>query len=774
MKRFFAFLLILWGGLYCVACAEDPAIPGLDIRLTSVMFMTSNNPGLAADVTATINHDDRTVLARMNGGSLTALTPSLFAVGAAGYDPQGAQDFTTPVYYTLLSKDGFSSLGYMITVLPGGDLYDCTLAKQFLAIGYAVGESDQAVTNNLTLPLTSTNGCTVAWSSSATNIVVNGTTGTVTRPPFKAGDLGVTLTATITKGTSSTTKDFPVRVIRRGVTDQECADLDVGAVAVGYTAPDTATSVTKNVTLPTAGTNGSTISWASDKPAVVSVGGVVTRPDFSPAGDAAVVLTATATKNTNTANRDINLTVKQKDDPAIAAVASAMTNLEVVFAANESASFVTNNVLLATTNTTYGVGIVWSRVSGTAVEINGAVTRPAFTAGNDTVVLRATLTKTTFAGAPTRTETKNFTLIVIKNVPNDAEAVGAAKAALAIAYQSGDSASFITKNVTLPLTDTLGYETTISWAQTVGTAIAADGTVTRPAYSGANATVTLTATISRSKDSSATDTKVFENLVVIKLPPTSDDEKVAADKDNLAVGYAAGDSATSVTKNLTLAIAGTNAGVTIAWASDKADVVSTAGVVTRPAKGEADVEVKLTATISCGGAIDQTKEFTLTVKAIPSMTLLFANADFEVDAALTTGSGTALTYSTTEYFQGARSLRVVAAALTGNGTLFKTSANCDGKQSYTKVVFWLKGSSTSAGLSVRMVTANTYWNIGAATGSPYVSSSSAGYGTTFNLATWTKVELTLPATGDTSGYVFELRGGKTGSYDFYIDGISFE
>ncbi|MFD1677664.1 immunoglobulin-like domain-containing protein, partial [Alicyclobacillus fodiniaquatilis] len=83
------------------------------------------------------------------------------------------------------------------------------------------------------------------------------------------------------------------------------------------------------------------------------------------------------------------------------------------------------------------------------------------------------------------------------------------KAALAIGYAAGDSASNVTQNLTLPTTGSNG--STISWSSDTPTVVANDGTVTQPAYSDGNATVTLTATITKG---SASDTQTFTVTVV--------------------------------------------------------------------------------------------------------------------------------------------------------------------------------------------------------------------------------------------------------------------
>lgn len=610
MKRSFLLLLIIVGSFFIASCADDPVVPGIDLKLTRVVFETAKNTGLIADVEASINHADRSVLAQINGGELSALEPTLYALGAGSYEPSGKQDFSNPVFYNIISRDGFSSLGYMVTVLPGGDAYDVALARQWLDVVYAAGESALAVTNNVTLASSSTNGCTIAWQSSGTNIVVSGTSGAVYRPPFSAGNVSVTLTATISKGNASTTKTFTLLIIRQGITDQERVNEDVGAATIGYAGGDSATSITKNLTLPASGTaNGSTFVWTSSNAAVIANNGTVTRPDYGPAGDALVTLHLRGTKNAASAERKfVDLKVLQKEDPAITNVAAVKAALAIGYAADESASAVTNNITLPTLEN--GVAISWaSSVPGT-IATDGTVVRPAFTAGDASVTLTASLSQTTFVGSPERTGIKTFTLTVIKLPPNDAEAVAATKAALAIVYSTGESAAAIKNDLTLATSGL--YGATVAWASSIPATISTTGVVTRPSYSDGDATVTLTAAISRGV---VNDTKEFANQIVIKNVPSTDDEKVATDKANLEIGYAAGDSASSVTKNLTLATTGTNAGVTIAWGSSDAGVIGTDGIVTRPAIGQPDASVTMTATIT-SGSVNDTKVFNLTVKAL--------------------------------------------------------------------------------------------------------------------------------------------------------------
>ena len=141
-----------------------------------------------------------------------------------------------------------------------------------------------------------------------------------------------------------------------------------------------------------------------------------------------------------------------------------------------------------------GTTITWTSSDTTVIASDGTVIRPAADA---TVTLTATIEKNGVS------DTKTFTLTVKKDL-SDAESVAADKAALDIGYAGTDSATSVTQDMTLPTSGDSG--TVITWASDMTGVIANDGTVTRPAADAADASVTLTATITKNSES---DTKTF-------------------------------------------------------------------------------------------------------------------------------------------------------------------------------------------------------------------------------------------------------------------------
>ncbi|MFC5404740.1 immunoglobulin-like domain-containing protein [Cohnella soli] len=469
-------------------------------------------------------------------------------------------------------------------------------AKLALVVGFESGDSAASVTADLTLPVTGASGTTISWSSNDSTVVDED--GKVTRPSYTAGDKEVTLTATITKGGVTETKTFTVKVKASLPTDAEAVAAAKLALAVSFGSGDSATNVTKNLTLPVTGTSGTTITWSSNDSTVVDEDGIVTRPSYS-AGDKEVTLTATITKGGVTETKTFTVKVKANPQTNAEAVADDKAALEVSFGSGDSATNVTKDLTLPAAGAS-GTTITWSSSDATVVDEDGKVTRPSYTAGDKEVTLTATITK---GGV---TETKTFTVKVKANPQTNAEAVADDKAALEVSFGSGDSATNVTKDLTLPVTGASG--TTISWSSNDATVVDEDGKVTRPSYTAGDKEVTLTATITKG---GVTETKTF--TVKVKANPQTNAEAVADDKAALEVSFGSGDSATNVTKNLTLPVTGAS-GTTITWSSNDSTVIAPDGKVTRPSYTAGDKEVTLTATITIGG-VTETKTFTVKVKA---------------------------------------------------------------------------------------------------------------------------------------------------------------
>ena len=87
---------------------------------------------------------------------------------------------------------------------------DVATAKASLEITFAKGDSARSVTRDISLP-DKVGDVSVKWTSSNRGIIA--TDGFVIRPAFVDGDAMVTLTATLSKGNASDTKDFNLTVL---------------------------------------------------------------------------------------------------------------------------------------------------------------------------------------------------------------------------------------------------------------------------------------------------------------------------------------------------------------------------------------------------------------------------------------------------------------------------------------------------------------------------------------------------------------------------------
>ena len=174
----------------------------------------------------------------------------------------------------------------------------------------------------------------------------------------------------------------------------------------------------------------------------------------------------------------------------------------------------------------------------------------------------------------------------------DSERVSRDKASLTL----GDTSAVIS-DLTLPTEGEAG--STISWATSDASVVAADGKVTRPAVGQPDAKITLTATITSGEES---DAKEF-TVTVLHLPSSTE----AVDSDLAAIDLG---NLSAVTEDITLPTKG-DKGSGITWSSSNKSVVTDDGKVTRPI-GKKAATLTLTATVT-SGEVSKTREFTVTV-----------------------------------------------------------------------------------------------------------------------------------------------------------------
>ncbi len=277
------------------------------------------------------------------------------------------------------------------------------------------------------------------------------------------------------------------------------------------------------------------------------------------------------------------------------------TALQIGYASGDSASRVSQAIKLPAKGSS-GSTIKWTSGSPTYMSDSGQIiTRP--TAGQSAVTL-------VFFAAIQYGRAMDYKTFTITLDPNATETsrVAADKAALEIDFGGSDVAARVTVPFDkLPATGSHG--SVITWQSSNTGIISHDGkTVNRPVRGSGDAVVVLTATI---RAGSVADTKIFVLTVKAQF---SDEERIAADKAELAIGYSSGNSASHVTDNLTLRTKGVY-GSDIVWLSSNEAVISNTGVVKRPSRSTGDTSVSLTAIILSNGRAEY-KVFTMTVKSL--------------------------------------------------------------------------------------------------------------------------------------------------------------
>ncbi|MCR8996111.1 immunoglobulin-like domain-containing protein [Brevibacillus laterosporus] len=184
-------------------------------------------------------------------------------------------------------------------------------AKTALNITFAPSETASTVANDFDLTDAGLEGTSITWASNKPAVItVSGNKAQVTR---STNNETVTLTATISKNGTNDTKAFDLTVLAdssKVVTDTQAVAAAKAALEITFANSETASTVGSNFTLPTSGEEGTSITWESSKPAVISVAGdqaTVTKSS----SDETVVLTAKISKNGVEDTKTFNLTVKQ-------------------------------------------------------------------------------------------------------------------------------------------------------------------------------------------------------------------------------------------------------------------------------------------------------------------------------------------------------------------------------------------------------------------------------------------------------------------------------
>jgi hypothetical protein len=277
---------------------------------------------------------------------------------------------------------------------------------------------------------------------------------------------------------------------------------------------------------------------------------------------------------------------------------------------------VTGNLTLVTT--IEDATVSWASSNTAIITAAGVVTRPE---ADTFVTLTATIT------IEGETITQTFRVLVKAVEVTVAQRLAAAKALLVTNYAAtiGDDEYEVMANLTL--VTTIGDGATVTWASSDTAIVATNGTVVRPSFSTGDQTVTLTATIAIGTQNT---TQVFYAFVPALAKTVSETLQEAL---ALVTTFPANDGVTGAEAWLTFPTTQVlgDTTYTVVWTSDKPEFLAMDGTVTRPASGEDNELVTMTASITVG-AVTETKEVQFNVFAYESATTLDSIADIYDEA----------------------------------------------------------------------------------------------------------------------------------------------
>ncbi|MGI6781704.1 MAG: immunoglobulin-like domain-containing protein [Acholeplasmataceae bacterium] len=275
-----------------------------------------------------------------------------------------------------------------------------------------------------------------------------------------------------------------------GESDQQKVDDALEKLAIVYTAPDNKDSVTKDLTLRTA-IDEVSIEWKSDKPAVVSNTGRVTRPAASGSNET-VTLTATASLGKVEVVKTFKVVVIKLTD-----FLAVLQGIELAGVTKDNNVYVTSKDITLPA-TVGGHNITWVSADPETITNAGVVTRPKYLQPDKVVALTAS--------------TGGESIVILVKVLAIAEEpkIDILNQAKDMLLLTGVNAGVVADDIELP--KKVGQKgVTITWSSDTPDSISATGEVSRSAE---NVTVTLTATLNVEGYTGDPITKEFEIVVL--------------------------------------------------------------------------------------------------------------------------------------------------------------------------------------------------------------------------------------------------------------------
>ncbi len=108
--------LIILAFCLLICCSGDDDNETSKKQIISFELLTSDNATLKENATTVINENNKTISVKVTfGADISAITPVITVSDGASISPQGIQDFTTPVNYTVTAIDG-TTVEYTVSV----------------------------------------------------------------------------------------------------------------------------------------------------------------------------------------------------------------------------------------------------------------------------------------------------------------------------------------------------------------------------------------------------------------------------------------------------------------------------------------------------------------------------------------------------------------------------------------------------------------------------------------------------------------------------------
>lgn len=448
-------------------------------------------------------------------------------------------------------------------------------AVQYVKETLLLGDLD-CISGDMSLPTAGTYSTKISWDSSSANITAD---GTYTAP---TADEEVTLTAHITRGEEKADKEF---IFTLRPSDGVRAKNDLAALYVSGL-----DSVTGDITLPNSGNGGSSITWASSAPDIISANGTVTRPDT----DTEVTLTARVESGAYTLQKEFYATVKARS------------------------TYPEKSGTKTTEHNTFGAGLPTGfTVTGGGAE-NGALVLKA-----DTISLQKAFDpqpghrayiEMTFA---MQGESDKLMQLQLFGSTDEGKSVEILSAQLRIdkglmqKNDSGDYEALTSKVRAADKTLPAGKEQTVRWevdtySHTVDTYLGGD------LVKEGQKTDDKAVDISKLVISGGAQSRAVGMVILSVDAGFTEDYRAMAECDAAAL-----DIPLSLTENVTVSNKGAKYGSDIVWSSSDSKSARYDGenkrfVITRPAADASDAAVVLTATLTNNG-VKKTKTFNVTI-----------------------------------------------------------------------------------------------------------------------------------------------------------------